>query len=583
MIKKPNIVIAQIDFMLCDVQHNVAQIIQYAEQARDELQADLIVFPELSITGYLPEDRLMRHDLAEEVQAGLNILQKKLHGIDVLVGYPEHTDEVVYNSACVIRDNKILINYRKQFRPNYRVFDEKRFFSRGDQHAVFECAGMKIGLVICEDAWHPEPVAQAKSAGAETIISINASPFSHQKLQRRIDVMRERTQESGLPIVYAHWCAGQDDIVFDGGSFALDGNGELIMQAPCFEGGLYPCHPALDAGSPVQPRHPALDAGSPSNTAVIDGDPGSEAGMTEALTYQALKLGVKAYVEKNNFPGILLGLSGGMDSALVLTIAVDALGADRVEAVMMPSRYTRDISREDAEQLAKNLGVKTHSIDIEAPYQAFLTTLEPTLGTLDSNVTAQNLQARTRGMLLMAMSNQTGKIVLTTGNKSELAMGYATLYGDMAGAYAVLKDVYKTQVYALANYRNQISAVIPERIITRPPSAELAPDQIDEDSLPPYDMLDQVLAMYIEKDLGAKEIIKKGFDAEMVIRILKTVDRNEYKRYQAPPGIRVTNRSFGKDRRYPLTKRILHCHPALDAGSPSNTTELTGDSGSRPE
>lgn len=535
------IIIAQTDFILCDIAHNSQMVLENVEKAKAAHNADIILFPELTLTGYLPEDRLMRQDEQAEVKKGLDALVSQLHGTDVVLGYPEAEDGVVYNAACVVRDGKIIANYRKQLRPNYRVFDEKRFFGKGSEPCIFDCKGRKFGVVICEDAWHEGPAEQSKAAGTECLLSLNASPFYINKAALRETVLAKRARATHLPLIYAHWNAGQDEIIFDGGSFAMNPNGEIAVQSPFLENTLT-----------------VVEVESKNDRLAIKPQALPEVLSETESAYRALIQGIKGYTSKNGFPGVLIGLSGGIDSALTLTLAADALGAENVHALMMPSQYNSDISLEDAIQLTKNLGVSYDIISIQETYDLFLKTLKPTLGELNTDVTAQNIQARIRGSLLMAHSNKTGKLVLTTGNKSELAMGYATLYGDMAGGYAVLKDVYKTLVYALSRYRNEVSPVIPERIITRAPSAELAPDQVDEDSLPPYDILDQILARYIEQDQGAAEITAAGFDREMVISVLNSVDRNEYKRYQAPPGIKITPRSFGKDRRYPLTKQIWH-------------------------
>ncbi|HEY5718067.1 MAG TPA: NAD+ synthase, partial [Motiliproteus sp.] len=417
--------------------------------------------------------------------------------------------------------------------PNYQVFDEKRYFEAADQPCVVEMGGHRVALTICEDIWHTHPVSQAKAAGAELMLNLNASPFHLRKTEHRRELLGQRAHEGGFPIVYANLVGGQDELVFDGGSLVINANGELVLAAPEFSEGLHVIEFDGRACRALSPSEPPLSL--------------------EASVYQALVLGVRDYVNKNGFRGVVLGLSGGIDSALTLAVAVDALGAERVEAVMMPFRYTSQMSLEDAEAEANTLGVRYSVHSIEPMFESFMQTLAPAFAGMARDTTEENLQARCRGVLLMALSNKKGYLVLTTGNKSEMAVGYSTLYGDMAGGFDVLKDVPKTLVFALARYRNTLSAAIPERVITRPPSAELAPDQKDEDSLPPYEVLDRILELYVEQDFSAHDLIAEGFEAAVVNRVVRLVDLNEYKRRQAPVGVRITQRGFGRDRRYPIT------------------------------
>jgi NAD+ synthase (glutamine-hydrolysing) len=524
--------IAQLNTLVGDIPGNTQKILQYSKQALSD-QADMIVFPELSLTGYPPEDLLLRPSLDGRIQRALDSLLDANLPIAILLGYPKRINGQLFNMAGVIYQGKLLIEYAKQCLPNYQVFDEKRYFVAGDKPTVFEFKHVRIGLCICEDIWFPEPAAQAKAAGADLIININASPYHQQKQRQREAVVAARALENKLPVVYVNAVGGQDELVFDGGSHAVDAEGQLVFRAASFSESLSSVDIAIDQKN-------AQNVIADLNTNLAD-------------VYQALVLGVRDYVQKNRFKGVVLGLSGGIDSALTLAIAVDALGADKVEAVMMPFRYTSDLSKTDAAEQAQRMGVQYSSISIEPMYDAFMAALSNEFAGLKRDTTEENLQARCRGVLLMAISNKKGYMVLTTGNKSEMAVGYSTLYGDMAGGFDVLKDVFKTQVFALARYRNTISDVIPETVITRPPSAELAPDQKDEDSLPPYDILDQILALYVEQDQSAEAIIARGFQREQVERVVRLVDVNEYKRRQAPVGIRISQRGFGRDRRYPIT------------------------------
>ena len=526
---------AQLDFLVGDISGNTDKILAAAAEARDRMRADLIVFPELTVTGYPPEDLLLRPGFVGQVEPAVQRLRAGIQGITAIVGYPATTPEGLRNSAAVIGEGAIQAVYHKHLLPNYSVFDEKRYFVPGTGPTVTTVKGVRIGLTICEDVWQPGPASLAAAAGAQLLLNLNASPFHVGKGGLRLEILRRRVAECGLPIVYVNLVGGQDELVFDGHSQVVSTRGELVRRAPFCAEGLYPVEFAL--GATVEP---------------VAGEVAEEPEIEEAI-YRALVLGVRDYVEKNGFPGAVLGLSGGIDSALALAIAVDALGAERVEAVLMPSRYTADMSNSDAEQEARALGVKYHLMPIEPAFQAFLDILQPVLAGLPPDVTEENIQARCRGVLLMAISNKTGKIVLTTGNKSETAVGYSTLYGDMAGGFAPIKDVLKMMVYRLAAYRNRLAPVIPQRVIDRPPSAELRPDQTDQDSLPPYEVLDAILHGYVEEERSVEELIAAGFDRETVERVARLVIVNEYKRRQAAPGVRITPRAFGRDRRYPIT------------------------------
>ena len=530
------IALAQLNPLVGDIPGNTRKVIEWAQLAKSKYNADVVIFPELTLMAYPPEDLLLRHSVERRVRRALSDILAANLDITLVVGYPLVQNGKVMNGAGVIHGKTLLAEYGKQCLPNYQVFDDKRYFEPGDQPCIVDVKGVKTAIVICEDVWETGPVKQAKNAGAQLILNLNASPYHVDKLEERRQVLRMRVQENGLPIVFVNQIGGQDELVFDGGSMAINGDGQFVLQAPSFTEGLYSLTAKLQHGGVVleaQELTPDLDK--------------------LASIYQALVLGTRDYVNKNGFKGVVLGLSGGIDSALVLAIAVDALGKDRVEAVMMPFRYTSDTSQSAAAEEAQLLGVRYQSISIEGIFDAFMAALQDQFSGMQRDTTEENLQARCRGTLLMAISNKKGYLVLTTGNKSEMAVGYATLYGDMAGGFDVLKDVSKTRVFELANYRNSVGYVIPQIVIDRPPSAELAPDQIDEDSLPPYPILDQILATYIEADQSAEDIIAQGFDRAMVERVLRMVDINEYKRRQAAVGPRITKRGFGRDRRYPIT------------------------------
>lgn len=525
------IALAQLNFTVADIKTNTAKIIAAITEAKQQ-QADLVVFPELSVTGYPPEDLLLRPDFIRQAQAAVDEIKLHTDGIVAVIGCPLQHGKRLYNSALALSNGQVIAEYHKQALPNYGVFDEQRYFNAGHQLCLIEVKNTQLALTICEDIWQAGIIARNREAGAEIILALNASPFHAGKVHQREEIIGEQVKQADLPLVYVNQVGGQDELIFDGSSFVLDQHGEVSFRADEFVEQL-----AVVEFVDNQPQ-PAIVA--PHYQAV-------------ASEYKALVLGIKDYVRKNGFQGAILGLSGGIDSALVLALAVDALGADKVEAVLMPSRYTQDMSNEDARLEAEWLGVKHHTIAIEPAVLAFNQMLEPLFAGSKKDTTEENIQARCRGVLLMAMSNKQGKLLLTTGNKSEMSVGYATLYGDMAGGFAPLKDVSKLLVYQLAEYRNTLSPAIPERVITRPPSAELAPDQKDEDSLPPYPILDPILALYIEQDKSASEIIALGYPQEAVVRAISLVDRNEYKRRQSPPGIRITPRAFGRDRRYPIS------------------------------
>ncbi len=527
------IALAQFDATVGDLDGNAGKILALARQAQDA-GAALMLTPELALCGYPPEDLALRDDFYAENARCLEGLAARLPAeLAVVVGFPLREGEARFNAAAVLRGGRTEVIYRKQELPNHTVFDELRIFMPGFSATVFEAGGVRFALNICADLWFPGYALQAREAGAEALLVLNASPFHKLKQTDRYQVARERVAEGGLPVIYCNLVGGQDELVFDGASFAMDTHGEVAAQFPAFEEGLYLVE--LQDGQPHGEMHPV---------------PGLEEGV-----YRALVLGVRDYVRKNGFPGVLVGLSGGIDSALTLVVAVDALGADRVEAVMMPSQFTADMSREDARELADNLGVHYRVQSIKPMFDSFLTALSDDFEGLPYDTTEENLQARIRGVILMALSNKFGKLVLTTGNKSEMATGYATLYGDMAGGFSVLKDVSKTLVWRLTRWRNGQSAVIPERIITRPPTAELRADQTDQDSLPPYADLDAIVERYMELDQSPREIVAAGFPEAMVRQVVRLIDLAEYKRRQSAPGVRITKRGFGRDRRYPITNR----------------------------
>ncbi|MBX3587639.1 MAG: NAD+ synthase [Ramlibacter sp.] len=547
--------VAQLNFVVGDMPGNAAKIIEAARSAHAD-GARLLLTPELSICGYAAEDLFLRPAFIAACDDAVKTVARELAGLKdmtVVVGHPTGGDQRTrsvavqqrHNAASVLREGRVLATYAKRELPNYQVFDERRYFTPGQDTCVFEVQGVRIGLLICEDAWFEEPARLAREAGAELLAVINASPFHAGKGGEREATMRERVRACGLPLVYAHLVGGQDEVVFEGRSFAIGADGQVAGRAPSFEENLF----AVQAGRA---------RGAINLVAELAPEPHADADL-----WSALVLGVRDYIGKNGFPGVLLGLSGGIDSALVLAIAVDALGAGRVRAVMMPSPYTADISWIDARDMAARLGVRYDEISIVPQFEAFKTSLAGEFKGLPEDTTEENIQARIRGTLLMALSNKFGSIVLTTGNKSEMATGYCTLYGDMAGGFAVIKDLLKTAVFRLARWRNAHDPFgtganpIPERIITRPPSAELRPDQKDQDSLPPYEVLDAILERYMENDQSAAEIVAAGYPAADVARVTRLIKINEYKRRQSPVGIRVSHRSFGKDWRYPITSKYL--------------------------
>jgi NAD+ synthase (glutamine-hydrolysing) len=533
------VIMAQVDPLVGDIQGNAKLIVTTAQQAKSEHDADIVVFPEMTLTGYPPEDLLLRPGLYQQVNHALTEICQSLEnsGVVVVMGYPMQ-DELGdrFNMATWIEDGVIQASYIKQYLPNYGVFDEQRYFSPGNQPCVVEYRGIRFGLLICEDIWKFTPADQAVKAGADILLTLNASPFSDEKHADRIKVIQRRVDEVKRPILYVNQVGGQDDLVFDGGSFAVCADGQVMVQAPEFKSGLVPVSIMKQADHVV----------------VLPGEKAPLLGE-QAMLYEAIKMGIRDYVEKNGFKGVVLGLSGGIDSALTLALAVDAIGAERVEAVMMPFHYTAGISIEDAQQQAERMGVRYEQLPIADIYQSFEKTLAERFHGLSEDVTEENLQARIRGVLLMAISNKSGSVVLATSNKSEVAVGYSTLYGDMVGGFSPLKDLLKTRVYQLAQYRNQVSPVIPERVMTRAPSAELRPDQKDQDSLPDYEVLDAIIQAYVEEDKTPDEIIALGFDKKTVLDVINLINHNEYKRRQAAIGVRLTKRAFGRDRRYPIT------------------------------
>ena len=535
------IALAQANFLVGDVGGNAARVIELAARAT-QAGADLVAFPELALAGYPPEDLLFHRGFRAQVDAALARIAAATIGgtAAILVGHPEYTASGIFNAATLYAGGEEQVRHRKSCLPNYRVFDEKRYFRAGAQATVIEHRGFRIGVLVCEDIWEPGPAQLAKAQGAELLLVLNASPFELHKQAQRERVVRERIADVRLPVAYVNLVGGQDELVFDGQSFAMNAAGEIVLRASAYAEALSVIEFTRDAAGGVALRAVSAPALAP---ALSD----------EASIYSALVLGVRDYVVKHGFPGVVLGLSGGIDSALTLAIAVDALGADKVQAVMMPSRYTADMSRDDAAQQAHALGVRYSVIPIEGMFAATLAALETEFAGRPVDATEENIQSRCRMLILMGISNKTGKMLLTTGNKSEMAVGYATLYGDMAGGFAPIKDCSKLIVYRLSAYRNSLGEVIPQRVIDRPPSAELRPDQKDSDSLPPYEILDPILESFIEDDLAVDEIVARGFDRATVGRVLDLVKRNEYKRRQAPPGVRISRRAFGRDWRYPIT------------------------------
>ncbi|MBV8467262.1 MAG: NAD+ synthase [Burkholderiales bacterium] len=530
------IAVAQFNATVGDLAGNTDKVIALIAEAR-AARADILLVPELTIAGYPPEDLLLRPSFYEACEAQLDRLLDVADDVTLVVGHPQQLGGERFNAVTVMRDGNYIGRGQKMVLPNNEVFDECRYFTPGASPCVFEQRNhdgstVMVGVPICEDIWHVDPAAEAADMGAQILLVPNASPYHMGKEGVRQDIVRQRVEETGLPIIYCNWVGGQDELVFDGASFALNRAGKLVAQLPSFEEatGLWEF-----ADGDIRPATIA------------------PARCEEESVYEALKLATRDYLFKNRFPGAIIGLSGGIDSALTLAIAVDAIGADRVRAVMMPTRYTAQISLDDSRDMVERLGVQYDEIDIEPQFQAFTQALAPQFAGLPVDATEENLQSRIRGVILMALSNKTGRLVLTTGNKSEMTTGYATLYGDMAGGYAVLKDIAKTLVYRLSVWRNTVSEVIPERIITRPPSAELRDNQVDQDSLPPYDVLDAIMERYVERNESIADIIAAGFHEADVLRVVKLLKVNEYKRRQAAVGARITPRGFGKDWRYPIT------------------------------
>lgn len=527
------IAMAQLDLWVGDIDGNIDKIVAAARRSRDRFQADLVVCPEMALIGYPPDDLLFRRGMPAAIDNGLARIAREVSGIALVVGFPEYADSEIYNSAAVFIDGRHRRTYRKQRLPNYGVFDEQRHYRPGDRPCVFDLDGAHVGVTICEDLWAPGPAHEARSAGAEVLVNLNASPFQQDKQAERAAAASARAAENGLPVVYVNCVGGQDELVFDGCSMAFAGDGECRVAAPAFAEEVVPV--ALEQGMPV---------GDSSQGGNLPAQP---------RTYDALVKATRDYVERNGFPGVLVGLSGGIDSALTLAIAADAVGAERVWAVFMPSRYTAAIGYEDAAAQTRTLGTYYDEVAVESLFQSYLDVLAPLFGDRPADASEENLQARIRGTLLMALSNKFGHVVLAPGNKSEMAVGYATLYGDMCGGFAPLKDVYKTRVYELARYRNERAPVIPERVIERAPSAELRADQADSDSLPAYGDLDRIIEAYVEQGQSVAEICGLGYDCQTVRRIAGLIRSAEYKRRQAPPGPKVTPQAFGRERRYPIT------------------------------
>jgi NAD+ synthase (glutamine-hydrolysing) len=538
------IALAQLDLLVGDVDGNATRLLEAARAAHAG-GAGLLLTPELSLAGYPPEDLLFHRGFRRRIEGALQRLAAEAPALDLVVGYPEYEGRDLYNAAALFRGGRRYANHRKQLLPNYRVFDEKRYFRAGAAPTLVDVGGLRAALLVCEDLWEPEPLRQAQAAGAEFVLALNASPFEVGKQAQREAVVRERVKAAGVPVIYLNLVGGQDELVFDGQSFAMNPDGSLAFRAPAWQEGLHFLELTRGpAGVRVLPAAVAPEA-----------DP-------VAVVYGALVTGVRDYVEKHRFPGVVMGLSGGIDSALTLAIAADALGPERVHAVMMPSRYTSQMSLDDAAAQASALGVRYSVLSIEPMFESTLATLRGEFAGRPVDATEENIQSRCRGVLLMGLSNKTGNMLLTTGNKSEMAVGYATLYGDMAGGFAPIKDLSKQWVYRVAAWRNGNCPeggrcprvpVIPQRVIDRPPSAELRPDQKDTDSLPDYAILDAILEAFIEEDLSVEEIVARGYDRSIVGRVLEMVKRNEYKRRQAPPGVRISRRAFGRDWRYPIT------------------------------
>ncbi len=570
--KKLRLALSQTNFVVGDIEGNTQKIKNAIKEALKH-QCDIIAFPELAVTGYPPEDLLFKPSFIEKNLKAVQEIAKESKNIITIVGFVDKQEDI-YNAAAVLLNGKVVAKYHKNFLPNYGVFDEIRYFQRGNEITIINIEGYKVGLSICEDIWYPEnPINIQAIEGAELIININASPYHIGKTVEREELLKVRARDNCVSIAYVNLVGGQDELVFDGNSIVVNPDGSFLTKAPAFEEDLLICDIELDSIFRLQLKDQRLrnlrsiykreetvkeifldyrikeKLESIPQRIVLD--------ITETEeVYRALVLGVKDYIHKNGFEKVVIGLSGGIDSSLTATIAVDALGNDNVKGVLMPSQFTSKESIEDALELAKNLGIETFTFRIDGLFNSYMDELSHVFEGLGWSVAEENLQARIRGNLLMALSNKFGWIVLATGNKSEMSVGYATLYGDMVGGFAVLKDVYKTKVYELAEYRNGISKVIPDRVMKKPPSAELRPNQTDEEELLPYPILDEIIKLYVEDDLPVHDIVRLGFDRNSVERVIRMIDRNEYKRRQAPVGIRITKRAFGKDRRMPITNKF---------------------------
>ena len=539
--KKISIGIVQENPIVGDIEGNLQLAVNAIDKLSKQSSPDIFLFTEMFITGYPPEDLILRDDLLDASYEAVEKLCEVKPESFIVIGYPKKEGDSIFNCAGVLRNKSVITEYKKQELPNYEVFDEKRYFQSGKGPGVFEVNGLRVGLSVCEDIWHENVIKQLHEKKADLILNINASPFHLDKIKERKVLISGHAINYSLPIVYANQVGGQDELVFDGTSMAMDGDGQQILQLEKFKEDYKIVNFTSDQEGKL----------SSEKREEIPEDKELEE------VYKALVLGAKDYIQKNNFPGVLIGSSGGIDSALTAAIAADAIGPEKVRTFMLPFKFTSDMSVEDSEKLAVNLGIKHSVIPIGEIYESFAHSLEDEFSGLEPDITEENLQSRCRGVILMALSNKSGELVLTTGNKSETAVGYSTLYGDTAGGFGVLKDVPKTLVYELSRYRNTISHVIPDRIIDRPPSAELAPDQQDSDSLPDYAILDKIIELYVEQDKSKVEIEESGIDKSMVDRVIRLIDLSEYKRRQAPLGVKITSRGFGKDRRYPITNKFL--------------------------
>lgn len=538
--KRISVGVIQANPIVGDIQGNLNLAISAIEDIASKETPDIFLLTEMFITGYPPEDLILRDDLLDQSYEAIQKLTEIKPESFIVIGYPKKEGESIYNCAGVLRNHSIITEYKKQELPNYEVFDEKRYFVSGSSPGIFEVNGLRVALSVCEDIWHEKVVKQAQENGANLMLNINASPFHLRKIEDRKRLISGHAAKYKLPIIYANQVGGQDELVFDGTSMAMDGNGKQVLQLDKFK-----------SDSRIISFVEKDDVLITEDEMVIPEDNELEE------VYQALVIGAKDYIEKNKFPGVIIGSSGGIDSALTAVIAADAIGPDKVRTYMMPFKFTSDMSVEDAQKLAENLGLQHSVIPIGDIYDSFNKGLEKEFKEKEKDITEENLQSRCRGVILMALSNKSGDLVLTTGNKSETAVGYSTLYGDTAGGFGVLKDVPKTMVYELSRYRNTISKVIPERIIERPPTAELAPDQKDTDSLPDYDILDKIIELYVEQDKSKEEIESLGVGNDVIERVLRLIDISEYKRRQAPLGVKITSRGFGKDRRYPITNKFI--------------------------